>query len=229
MFVQDIHSHTRYSWCGRDEPKQIIEAAIAGGITQFGICDHNYGIGKRKREYREEMRALSAEYRNRLQVLVGIEIATIDNKCITDDEDITGFDYCLVEHIDDPNSCVGGEIIRFQQRCGIRTGIAHTDLFAFMEKEGIEPLGFLTSLAEKGIFWEMNVSFDSIHHYREHAYVKRFMNDPAQQELVKRSGIQVSVGFDGHRVEDYLPSRVIDMNQFLQEKGILMPFMPQII
>ena len=224
MFIQDIHSHTRYSWCGRDEPVKIVEAAIEGGITQFGICDHNYGIGERKKEYREEMRALSEEYRSKLQVLVGIEIATIDGKCIADDEDITAFDYCLVEHIDYPESCVGRNIISFADRCGIKTGIAHTDLFAFMEKEGLEPLEFLTELARKGIYWEMNVSYDSIHHYREHEYVKKFMNSPLQQELVKRSGIEVSVGFDGHRVEDYLPARVRDMNVFLQDNGIKMPF-----
>ena len=51
------------------------------------------------------------------------------------------------------------------------------------------------------------------------------MSDPFQQELVLKTGIEITVGFDGHRVEDYLPSRVIDMNNFLQSKGIRMPFM----
>lgn len=225
MFIQDIHSHTRYSWCGRDEPVSIIEAALAGGITQFGICDHNYGIGERKTEYLNEMRELAEQYKDRIQILVGIEIATIDSKCISDDEDISAFDYCLVEHIDQSGSCVGKDIIRFSERCGIKTGIAHTDLFAFMEREGLDPLSFLTELAGHGIFWEMNVSFDSIHHYREHEYVKKFMNDTVQLELVKRSGIEVSVGFDGHRVEDYLPERVFGMNCYLQKNGIKMPFM----
>lgn len=225
MFVQDIHSHTRYSFCGRDEPVKIVEAALAGGITQFGICDHNYGIGTRKKEYLEEMRAVSNEYREKIQVLVGIEIATVDGKCISPEEDISKFDYCLVEHIDQVESCVGRDIIRFRERCGIRTGIAHTDLFAFMEKEKLDPLEFLTALAESGVFWEMNVSYDSIHHYREHEYVRKFMNDPIQQALVRKSGLEVSVGFDGHRVEDYLPERVICMNRFLQEQKIRMPFM----
>lgn len=225
MFVQDLHSHTRYSWCGRDEPESIIDAALAGGITQFGICDHNYGIGERKKEYLDEMRTKSAEYRDKIQLLVGIEIATIDGKCIKPEEDISKFDYCLVEHIDYPDSCVGKEIIGFANRCGIKTGIAHTDLFSFMEREQLDPLAYLTKLAENGVFWEMNVSYDSIHHYKEHSYVKRFMSDPFQQELVLKTGIEISVGFDGHRVEDYLPGRVIDMNNFLQSKGIRMPFM----
>ena len=43
--IQDIHSHTYYSFCGSDRPEDVVETAIAGGIELFGICDHNYGIG----------------------------------------------------------------------------------------------------------------------------------------------------------------------------------------
>ena len=43
--IQDLHSHTYYSFCGKDTPEAIVEAAIAGGIEVFGISDHNYGIG----------------------------------------------------------------------------------------------------------------------------------------------------------------------------------------
>ena len=43
--IQDLHSHTYYSFCGKDSPETIVEAAITGGIELFGICDHNHGIG----------------------------------------------------------------------------------------------------------------------------------------------------------------------------------------
>ena len=43
--IQDLHSHTYYSFCGKDSPEAIVEAAIEGGIEVFGICDHNYGVG----------------------------------------------------------------------------------------------------------------------------------------------------------------------------------------
>ena len=43
--LQDLHSHTYYSFCGKDTPEAIVEAAIAGGLDTFGITDHNYGIG----------------------------------------------------------------------------------------------------------------------------------------------------------------------------------------
>ena len=63
-------------------------------------------------------------------------------------------------------------------------------------------------MADASIFWEMNVSYDKTHGYREHAYVKRFLADEGQQELVRRAGVRLSVGFDGHRVEDYRADRV---------------------
>ena len=44
--LQDLHSHTYYSYCGGDRPEEIIEAAIAGGIELFGINDHVNGMGR---------------------------------------------------------------------------------------------------------------------------------------------------------------------------------------
>ena len=43
--IQDLHSHTYYSFCGSDTPEAVVETAIAGGIELLGITDHNYGIG----------------------------------------------------------------------------------------------------------------------------------------------------------------------------------------
>lgn len=224
MLIQDLHSHTYYSNCGRDEPEKVVQAAIDGGIELLGITDHNYGIGARKREYFEEMCALRDRFAPQIKILPAIEIATIGGKCIGDDEDITWAEYCLVEHIDQPESCVGPDIVSFANRCGIKTGIAHTDIFAMLEREGEDPLKYFRHLAENGVFWEMNVNYDSIHKYREHEYVKRFCEDEDQQRIIRESGIEISVGFDGHRVEDYLPERVKNMCRFLEKLKIRMPF-----
>ena len=59
----DIHSHTYYSKCGKDDPHAVIDAAIAGGIEVFGLSDHNYGILDRKREYKEMVDALKKSMR----------------------------------------------------------------------------------------------------------------------------------------------------------------------
>ncbi len=133
--------------------------------------------------------------------------------------DYSVFDYCLLEHIDNQNTVIS-DLVSLAEGLGCPVGIAHTDMFAYCEKKGLDPLSFFTALAEHHIFWEMNVNYDSIHGYREHKYVTEFLQNEEQQHIVKASGIRLSVGFDGHKVEDYLPQRVIRMNEFLQDKGI---------
>ncbi len=219
-YYHDLHSHTYYSGCGRDDPRVIIEAAIKGGITHFGISDHNYGIGERKEEYLKEINALKEEYRDRINVYCGIEISTLKgDKCPKEGESFADFDYCLIEEIDHDNT-VAGDIISYAEPFGCPAGIAHTDMFAYCDKKGYDPLKFFKEMAKHGMFWEMNVSYDSIHHYHEHEYVKEFMRNEEQQRIIKESGIRVTVGFDGHRVEDYLPDRVKKMNDFLRENII---------
>ena len=213
----DIHSHSYYSGCGRDDPHVMIEAAIAGGITHFGISDHNYGVGERKAEYIAELKALREEYKDRITLLLGIEISTLPGKTPPEDEKYSELDYCLIEETDHDNSVVE-DIVEYGKKFDCPAGIAHTDLFGYCERKGLDALAFFTRMAEAGMFWEMNVSYDSIHHYREHEYVKEFMRNEAQQRIIKESGVRVTVGFDGHRVEDYLPERVKAMNDFLKEK-----------
>ena len=218
--IMDIHSHTYYSNCGKDDPRVIIEAAIAGGIELFGICDHNYGIGSRKREYFDLLTSLRDEYADRIKILRGIELATVNGLWLGDDEDISMFDYCLVEHIDQHDSSVGTDIFAYSRRLGTKTGIAHTDLISFAKRLGEDPVDFLKKFADAGIFWEMNVSYDSIHGWREHPYVIRFLESEEDREIVRKSGIELSVGFDGHRVEDYNPERIQKMCAFLEAEGI---------
>ncbi len=217
--IHDLHSHTYYSGCGKDAPEVIIEAAINGGIEAFGICDHNYGIGDRKSQYFEQITGLKDVYKDRIKILCGIELATISNLALKEHEDISHFDYCLVEHIDSKESIVE-DIISYSKKLKCKTGIAHTDLFRYIVTIGENPLEYLKRLAASGIFWEMNVSYDSIHSYREHGYYIEFLSNEYQQDIVRKSGIELSVGFDGHRVEDYRPDRVINMYNFIKDRDI---------
>lgn len=243
--IQDLHSHTYYSFCGEDKPESILEAAIAGGIELFGISDHQYGVAgyrpstefhdpaaflvdyqRAVDRYLAHMTLLKEKYAGRLQMRCGIEVATIRQPYLTlpPEVDISRFDYCLVEHIDHTDT-YAPDLFAFAARCGCaRVGIAHTDLFAYMERRGEEPAAFLRRMAEQEIFWEMNVSYDSIHQYREHAYVKAFMQDERQQALVRESGVCLSVGFDGHRVRDYRPDRVTDACRAIERMGIPLVF-----
>jgi hypothetical protein len=54
--------------------------------------------------------------------------------------------------------------------------------------------------------------------------VEAFLNSEEQLDVVRRSGARVSVGFDGHRVGDYLPQRIADYCCRLTEAGIPLIF-----
>ena len=94
--IQDLHSHTYYSFCGKDSPDSVIAAAINGGVELFGICDHNYGVGFGSisryespihivpnrydpallHKYYDEIGLAKAKYAGRIRILCGIEVAT---------------------------------------------------------------------------------------------------------------------------------------------------------
>ncbi len=217
MKIMDIHSHTFYSSCGKDAPEVIIERAIESGIEVFGISDHNYGIGERKEQYFSEMSALKEIYKNKIKLLVGIEITTRPDLFDIKKNELLKFDYCLVEHLDQPGTLGYENPIEFLTQFKIPTGIAHTNLFGYCESTGRKPEEFFKSMAKTGIFWEMNVNYDSIHSYREHGYVTEFLENEEQQKIIRDAGVMLSVGFDGHKVEDYLPERVLDMCKKLED------------
>lgn len=217
----DLHSHTHYSFCGRDLPQDLVDTMVRNGVRLLGITDHNYGIGVRKAEYERVIRELAEVNAGKIRILCGIEIATIPTHYdIADPAEIAGYDYCLLEHIDSPDSLAKDDLFGFAENLGIRCGIAHTDMFAYCDSRGYDRREFFRKLAEHGIFWEMNVSYDSIHRYREHPYVADFVNDPEKQAIIRETGVYVSVGFDGHRREDYDGYWVAEMVKFLKHAGI---------
>ena len=247
--IQDLHSHTYYSFCGKDKPEAVVEAAINGGIELLGITDHNYGVGYGRhtlfigtansgldnyehmlRKYYDHINLIKEKYHDKITVLRGIEICTLKSDrhphfALPANADISYFDYCLIENLDDPTSITNGDLFAFAKRCGCPTvGVAHTDMFAHIEKIGTDPLDYFKKMAEENIFWEMNVSYDSIHNYREHSYMLDFFRDTQKQDIIRRSGVRVSIGFDGHRVEDYLPERVTNYCNKLTMLGIKKPF-----
>lgn len=244
--LQDLHSHTYYSFCGKDAPETIVEAAIRGGLSLFGICDHNYGItngrieifqlprdavaddaGRTLKRYYDHINAVRERYRDKITVLRGIEICTIGEgrHPLPENADISYFDYCLIENLDaGERSWIGGDLFGYAEKLGCKAGVAHTDLFAFIKARGEDPYTYFKKMAERGIFWEMNVSYDSIHHYREHAYMLHFFEDEEQQDIVRRSGVEISIGFDGHRTEDYAPERICNFCRRAEALGLRFAF-----
>ncbi|MCQ2432153.1 MAG: PHP domain-containing protein [Clostridia bacterium] len=244
---QDLHSHTYYSFCGKDRPEDIAETAIRGSITLLGITDHNYGIGQQRidvynhgadlaqeyyrtlRRYFDHINLIKEKYRNEITILRGIELCTLDTHDsrvlpLPKGADISFFDYCLIENLDHPDSVTKGDLFAYTEPLGCKAGIAHTDLFAFLKANHHDPMTYFTKMKERGLFWEMNVNSDSTHGYREHEYVKRFFEDAEQQDIVRRSGVEISIGFDGHKVEDYLPDRVKDYCDRAESLGLRLAF-----
>lgn len=241
--LQDLHSHTYYSFCGKDTPEAIVEAAIAGGIELFGISDHCHGIGNARldvfysqsadvrrsyertlRRYFDHINLVREAYKEKITVLRGIELTLTDNgarMAFPFGEDISYYDYCLVEN---PDRSLDEDLFRMRETVGCPMGIAHTDLFAYAEAKGLSPYTLFSKMAKADIFWEMNVSYDSIHSYREHPYMLSFFEDEEKQAIVRESGLRLSVGFDGHRVEDYLPERIKDYCRRITALGIKLQF-----
>lgn len=244
--VQDLHAHTYYSFCCNDTPESVIQAAILGGVNQLGICDHNYGVGCARTDfcydkgprrdadygktlvrYYDHMKALKEKYRQKIKILCGIEVCTLltnDSYALPENADVSFFDFCLVENLDDPRSFLKGDIFSFAKKAGCPVGIAHTDLFGFIRSIGEEPYRFLRKMAEHNIFWEINVNFDSLHSFQQHAYVTEFFKNKQQQELIKKSGVRLSVGFDSHIAKEYKPDRVKSACRLIQNMGIHLIF-----
>ena len=245
--IQDLHSHTYYSFCGGDKPQDVIEGAVAGGIELLGICDHNHGIGcgrydvfqsesedisenygRNLEKYFDHIELLREKYEGKIKILRGIEVSThtyYKRTALPASADISFFDYCLVENLDSDRTVTGGDIFSFAERCATPVvGIAHTDMFAFMRTLGEDPYNYFRKMADRGIFWEMNVSFDSVHHYREHQYMLNFFEDKEKQQIVRESGVRLSVGFDGHRIAEYRPDRVKEYCKKVHDAGIKLVF-----
>lgn len=218
--IVDLHAHTRYSNCGQDDPEKLILKMIDCGVDVFGICDHNYGIGDREEEYLKEIRGLQKKYADKIKIFCGIEICTRPGLEPPKDKTFSNYDYCLIEDLDNPASVMCGDIINFTKNYGCPVGIAHTDLFNFIKEKGLNCIEYLKNLANAGVFWELNVNYDSIHRFREHEYVKEFFRNLEQQKAIKESKLYVSIGFDGHRMEDYDLNRVIKANVAKKQLGV---------
>ena len=81
LLEQDLHTHTTY--CdGKNTPREMIEAAIAKGLRRIGFSGHSpspcqgedYAMKPEEiPQYIAEVRALAEEYKDRIEVLCGIE------------------------------------------------------------------------------------------------------------------------------------------------------------
>lgn len=80
MFKKDLHSHTIYS-DGKTTPEEMVLSAIEKGLETYGISDHSYTsiddtycMKKDKiAEYIAEINSLKEKYKDKINLLCGIE------------------------------------------------------------------------------------------------------------------------------------------------------------
>ena len=55
-------------------------------------------------------------------------------------------------------------------------------------------------------------------------YQPEFFKNTEQQAIIRESGVRLSVGFDGHRCNEYKADRVADYCRRIEKMGIKMAF-----
>lgn len=81
MYLVDYHMHSKYSFDGREELRDMCETAISRGLSEIAVTDHMDLYTEKPYEYildckalYKELQAVKEEYRGRLKVLTGAEV-----------------------------------------------------------------------------------------------------------------------------------------------------------
>ena len=93
MILSNFHAHTTYS-DGSNTAEEMVKAALAMGLSAFGLSDHAYEPGgesyamsvEATAAYKAEMSALKAKYAGQIELLCGVE-QDINSPLPTDDYD----------------------------------------------------------------------------------------------------------------------------------------------
>ena len=209
MSFMDLHNHTTWS-DGAHTPEEIIQNAIVNSVTAVGISDHfqtdkcDSVSSKDLQKYIEDINGLKEKYKNKIEILAGIEICM--NKELSDLENLpyeylNKLDFVLLEYIDFfKHSVKFSEIGEYTSKLTCRIGLAHTNLLNSCKIYGLKYV--INTLKAHDLFWELNVNegydyFDevvkSIDSWRTSRLLKK----------LKKNNIPMSVGSDTHSLEYY--------------------------
>ncbi len=209
MKIIDLHNHTKYSYDGQNSTREVIENAIKNGVDILGITDHQFSIQENITRYIAEIKGLKKEFSDRITVLCGLEIGTRpkpdDFMPILSKE----LDFCLFESLDSSRAVDLYEFLEWRRLFLCPTGLAHTDIFALSKRYDVN---FLAVMKRENIFWEINCSGN-------YDYYFDIISNKEKQEMVRNSGISVSVGSDTHWIGDYNIKKVIQTNEFIKKLG----------
>lgn len=213
MYTVDLHNHTIFSYDGSNTPEEIIENAINCGIDVIGITDHQFSIGENLPIYYQHIQHCKIMYADKIRVLCGLEIGTRPMPPEILPQATEAFDYVLFESLDDPRAMDFYEFLEWRRQFKCKTGLAHTDIFRLGERYGLD---ILNVMRDNDIFWELNTSGNYIYYYD-------FLTNEKKQQLVKASGIPVSVGSDTHYIAEHRKKQIRRANELLQKLEIPLP------
>ncbi len=181
----DLHVHTIYS-DGSSEPRAVIDKAVALGIRHLGITDHYGGLERysivsiaRLDEYMAELTRLKQLYQARIDVLVGLETAVLDDLPFSQ---LNKLDYVVFEDIE-MNPRLGYFVSQVRPNLRIPVGMAHPQIL-LLEKS-------IDILEKEGIFIELNTHYSD--RYRGN-WARTVWNKLASKD------IRISVASDAHDV-----------------------------
>ena len=210
MRYTDLHTHTVFS-DGKNTPEEMVLAAIDKNMACIGISDHSYtemdasyALPPEKiPEYQRTIRQLKDKYRDRIEVLCGIELDACS------DISTQGFDYVIgsVHHVD-----VEGDSVPVDWRADlIEKGVEQYfggDIYALIEayyrkaatfarKKGIDIIGHIDVLTK---FNEPTPLFDT-----EHPRYKKAWMDAVDQLLTLNVPFEINTGAiaRGYRTTPY--------------------------
>lgn len=212
--IMDLHNHTVFSYDGSNTPEEIIENAIRNGIDAVGICDHQFTIKTRLKEYINCLLDYKERYKKQVKVFIGLEISMCPPPDDFDASKTDGLDYILFERLDKPNAVGLDEFLALRHKCKCPVGLAHCDVFKMSEVYGTD---MLKLMQKEDIFWELNTSGNYDYYYD-------FLTNPLKRDAIKQSGIGVSVGSDTHAIFEYRKKQIIKANELVRKMLLPMPF-----
>lgn len=213
MYTVDLHNHTKFSYDGSNTPEEIIENAINNGIDVIGITDHQFTIGDNLPVYYEYIQHCKIKYANKIKVLCGLEIGTRPAPPQALPKATKLFDYVLFESLDDTRAMDFYEFLEWRKQFSCKAGLSHTDIFLLGERYGLD---IIKVMRDNNIFWELNTSGNYLYYYD-------FLTNSKKQQIIKESGISVSVGSDTHYIAEYRKKQIRRANELLQELNIPLP------
>ena len=219
----NLHNHTTYS-DGKFSPRDIVEAAIRAGLGVVGISDH-YRTTKTRSlapaqmdEYVEHVRRLAIHYKDKIRVLVGVEIDASPER--TEDlaylpsSQLNKMDFILFEYVQD--EAAGGmslwELFDMRKELEPPVGLAHNDIsrnFADIDHSVLIPV-----LETNHLFLELCPS-------ARHSKLQRplYRHSADFFARLKNTNVELAIGTDTH--DDLAEvGNIEDPLSFIRELGL---------